>query len=963
MASKRIQGITIEIGGDTTKLQTALKGVDRELSKTQGALKDINKLLKLDPGNTELLTQKQRNLQSSIQATEERLKTLKSTQTDALSPEEYDALQREIIDTEQRLESLEDEYKAFGSVAQQKIAAVGQAMQEVGNKVSAVGQRMQEIGNVVPNKLKEIGSAINEHVLQPMIQVTKVVSAAGIAATTALTKGAVDAAAEYEQLVGGVETLFKDSSKRVIKNAQNAYKTSGRSANEYMKTVTAFSASLLNSLGGNTDKAARLADMAIQDMSDNANKFGADFSSIEAAYRGFAKEQYTLLDNLSLGYAGTKAGMEQLIRDAEKLDTTFKVTHNTVKKGKTVNDELAYSYGDIIKAIHIVQENMGVTGTTAAEASKTIEGSMAAAKAAWSNLLTAIGTGDDVKGATKTMLDAAGTYLADNLFPTIKTSLSGLTQLWDYIIDRLIFNLPVIVETVIKWVKKIPAWINDHIIVYIPWLMSSIYISVTKTLWEISESIAKWLGDGSTVSEIYTGLITTVDNIITAVKKVGAALATLWSGTLEPYVKGLVKTFITVTLPKASEIIATIADKIAGLIEWFNNLDPRVKKVIFDTLEFVVMGSLAVSGIGKVIEVGGKLISGIGTLISFLSGPGGVVAAIGLAIYAGYMIVKNWDEIKAAALKVGKIIADKVEKWINAAKKWFDDLNAKIEQKIAEIKKWFEDLVTDFKTKVGEIKDKIAEKWEEIKQSLSEKWEAIKQKWNEVIDALKFKWDTMWTLAKETWESFKSKVTTGWANIQGKVTETINNIKKGWNDFKDKLVEGWNYIAKQASSIWENISRPIVNALHNIRDAFTSLIRKIKTAITKINEFFRANQKTKDTNPDLALTEFDGGYRNALGEDVYTGVKWNAGAYDKPLIFTKPTVIQTPRGLQGFGDGAGAEVVLSYSKLKELVGSGAGDTNVNITINAQPGQSAEQIAAAVKRVFVREMQQREAAYA
>ena len=150
--------------------------------------------------------------------------------------------------------------------------------------------------------------------------------------------------------------------------------------------------------------------------------------------------------------------------------------------------------------------------------------------------------------------------------------------------------------------------------------------------------------------------------------------------------------------------------------------------------------------------------------------------------------------------------------------------------------------------------------------------------------------------------------------------------------------------------------------MHSIRDAFTSLIRKVKSAINKMNEFFRVNQRTADTYEDRALSSFDGGYYNEYGETVYSGVKWNAGAYDNPLIFTKPTVLQTPRGLQGFGDGAGAEVVLSYQKLKELVGSGAGN-NVSITINTQPGQSAEDIAAAVKRIFTREMEQRSAAYA
>lgn len=921
MASKRIQGITIEIGGNTTGLTKALEKVDKQLSKTQGNLKDINKLLKFSPGNTELLVQKQKNLQKSIQTTSERLKELKKardestasdeqyeawteankkiqksidattkeaqklaeqlkkteegtpeyesliyalSQVDAeledlkaeqvdvrrefgnpMSTDQYDSLQREIIETEQQLESLTDEYKAFGSVAQQKIAAVGQSMQEVGAKVSGVGQRMQEIGSVVPNKLKEIGSAINEHVLQPMLQVAKVVGAAGFAAGTAMTKGAVDAAAEYEQLVGGVETLFKDSSATVIKNARNAYKTSGKSANDYMKTVTAFSASLLQSLDGNTQRSAKMADMAIRDMSDNANKFGTDMASVEAAYQGFAKQQYTLLDNLKLGYGGTKAEMERLIRDAERLDSTFQVTHKTVKKGKEVNDELAYSYADIISAIHIVQENMGVTGTTAAEASKTIEGSMAAAKAAWSNLLTAIGTGDDAKGAARKMLDAAGTYLKDNLFPTIKTSLSGLSDVFDYLLDRVIFYLPEITKTVLGWLGKIPEWVNEHIISKLPWLFESLYITVSQTLWDISDSIAEWLGDGSTTSEIFTGLKTSLDNIISAFQTIGGALKELWEKTLKPYLQPKLKKFIETTLPKLTGVIDDIATGISSVIDWFNDLDPEIKNAILDVGLAVIAGSFLTSGIGKVIEKGGSWITNIGDIITKISGAGGLINIVknligwltgpsgivfALASVVAWAIV-HWDDIKKAFSDAMSAIHDKMKTWLDGINRWFDDLNSKISNVV-------------------------------------------------------------------------SSITRG-------IRKIINNAKKTIKGYFDSII-GW------AEDVLSKIG----------------LIQKPRTTYTYANR--------------------------GAGAGRYTTAY--ASAYRDPVVFTQPTVLQTPSGPKQFGDGAGAEVVLSMSKLKELVGSGAGTTNMSITINAQPGQSAEDIAAAVKRVFVREMQQRSAAY-
>ena len=840
MANKRIQGITIEIGGDTSKLQSALKGVDAELRKTQGNLKDINKLLKLDPGNTELLVQKQKNLQESIKATEDRLKTLRTTQKDSLSPQEYDALQREIIDTEQRLESLQDEYKAFGSVAQQKIAAVGQAMQEAGNHVSDFGRKMQDIGNVVPGKLKQIGSAINDHVLQPMLQVAKVAGTAAFGATTALTKLAVDQKAEYEQLVGGVGKLYGDAAAKVVKNAKSAYKSAGKSANDYMKTVTAFSASLITSLGGNTEKAARVADMAIRDMSDNANTFGTDIASVEATYQSLAKQQYTTLDNLKLGYAGTKAGMEQLIRDAERMDQTFQVTHKTVKKGKEVNDELAYSYADIVQAIHIVQDNMGVTGTTANEAAKTIEGSWNMVKASWTNLLTAIGSGEDVKGAVKSTVSAAAVWLKDNLFPTIKMSLGGLSEVFDYVLDRVIFYLPEIAKVVFEWLGKIPEWIDEHIVSKLPWLFESLYITISQTLWSISDSIADWLGDGSTTSEIFTGLKTSFDNIIDAVKDIGGALSRLWNGTLKPYLQPKLKAFITSTLPKLTDVIGEIADGISGVIDWFNDLDPEIKNTILDIGLAIIAGSAAVSGIGKVIEAGGNWITNIGsiitkisgaggligvikTLIGWLTGPAGIIFALGSV--AAWAIV-HWDDIKTTFSNAMAVIHDKMKEWLDGVNQWFNDLNTKI------------------------------------------------------------------------------------SNVVGTITRGIRKIIK--------------------------------NAKDTIKGYFDSIINWAEEALRKIGLIKKPKTTYTYATPGSGAGRSD--LYRANGGPVFEGQRAIVGEY-------APEYLRVVNG---------HAVVTPITNQPARMG---GDTTVNITINPQPGQSAEQIAAAVKRVFVREMQQREAAYA
>ena len=264
----------------------------------------------------------------------------------------------------------------------------------------------------------------------------KIVAGLGIAAAVkkgvdsivSLTKSAVKAYGEFEQLSGGVETLFKDSADTVKKYAQEAYKTAGMSANEYMETVTGFSASLIQSLGGDTKAAANLADQAIRDMSDNANKMGTDISMIQNAYQGFAKGNYTMLDNLKLGYGGTKEEMDRLITDAMKLDSSFQANTKTVIKNKKEVQELDYNYADVVRAINIVQNNMGITGTTAAEAADTIQGSIASTKAAWENVLTSIGTGKGMKNATKNLVESAKNVIK-NIKPVVKRALSGVGNL------------------------------------------------------------------------------------------------------------------------------------------------------------------------------------------------------------------------------------------------------------------------------------------------------------------------------------------------------------------------------------------------------------------------------------------------------------------------------------------------------------------------------------------------------
>lgn len=243
---------------------------------------------------------------------------------------------------------------------------------------------------------------------------------AGVKAVAGAVKNIGEAAiqsyGEYEQLVGGVETLFKSSADTVMQYAKNAYQTAGMSANEYMTTVTAFSASLLQSMGGDTDAAAEKANLAITDMSDNANKMGTDMELIQNAYRGFAKSNYTMLDNLALGYGGTKEEMQRLLDDANALNAA---------QGNYTNYTID-SYADIVDAIHTVQTEMGITGTTQLEASTTIQGSIASMKAAYDNFITGLGDENADMAELITNLLGSTVTVAENLLPVVERILENI---------------------------------------------------------------------------------------------------------------------------------------------------------------------------------------------------------------------------------------------------------------------------------------------------------------------------------------------------------------------------------------------------------------------------------------------------------------------------------------------------------------------------------------------------------
>lgn len=369
------------------------------------------------------------------------------------------------------------------------VEGVGDAMDGAEQKTSIFGDVLKAnlLGNAIVSGVKAVASGIKS-----------------------LISGAIEGYGEYEQLVGGVETLFGSSADTVIKNAETAYKTAGLSANAYMETVTSFSASLLQSMGNDTEAAAKKADQALTDMSDNANKMGTDMQSIQNAYQGFAKQNYTMLDNLKLGYGGTKEEMQRLIDDANALNAA---------QGNYTNYSIE-SYADIVDAIHTVQTEMGITGTTALEASTTVEGSISSMKAAYQNFVTGLGDQNaDIGALTEELIQSAGN-VAKNVLPVIESVVKNIaetvreqgpdmiTRFVAYATEKLPEVLKLGVQLIVSLVKGLAqnlpellrgtlALVDAIISAFLDSLPDIIEVGkdIVRGLWEGIKAMASWIGE------------------------------------------------------------------------------------------------------------------------------------------------------------------------------------------------------------------------------------------------------------------------------------------------------------------------------------------------------------------------------------------------------------------------------------------------------------------------------------
>lgn len=504
------------------------------------------------------------------------------------------------------------------------------------------------------------GKALTGVVGATMGTVTAVVGTASTA-VMGLTKKAVEGYADYEQLVGGVETLFDASSSAVLANANEAFRTAGLSANDYMETVTGFSASLLQSLGGDTVKAVDIADMAIIDMADNANKMGTSMESIQNAYQGFAKQNYTMLDNLKLGYGGTKQEMERLLKDATELSG---IEYDLEK------------FSDIAEAIHVIQENLGITGTTAKEASTTIQGSLSSMSSAWQNVLVAMA--DDNADFGKTIDDLVSTIVGENgeggvinnLIPRVEKALTGVGELVTKLAPIIIAKVPELITT------------------------------LTPTLLDASKTMVQAIADNlpTVVRSITDILPDLLDTIVDALIELLPVIVDCAFDIVYALADGLTEALPEIT-PSIVELVYKIADAI------INNLDPIMQSA-FDIIGALMDGLVEASP--QILEYGGQLVLDLANslenqLITTLNSGQKIIESISDGLYQkkpelmetakriipdflGQMATEYDQAMRAGvdiALNIIQGVKDQWEAWLGSSEMF--DMVQKLIDKVREI--------------------------------------------------------------------------------------------------------------------------------------------------------------------------------------------------------------------------------------------------------------------------------------
>ena len=639
MAKGSSFGGTVKLNGED-EYKKALRDITSNLKLVSSELKLTNTEFSNGDKNIKQAKTSYDSMKNTLQSQKDKVKELK----EALSKmeKEYGSNNETVRLFKTQLNNAENQLKQMEDATDKgnkELKEMKKGFEDAGDgalKFSDV-LKANVLGDVIVGGLKKIGSAT--------LEIGKAFLDVG--------KQALDSYANYEQLVGGVETLFKDSANIVEDYANNAYKNAGLSANDYMETVTSFSASLLQSLNNDTAKSAEVADMAITDMSDNANKMGTDMSMIQNAYQGFAKQNYTMLDNLKLGYGGTKSEMERLLADAEKISG--------------IKYDIS-SFADITQAIHVMQEEMGITGTTAKEAGTTIEGSINSMKSAWQNLLTDLANGGKNMGSlienlmTTIFGDGTETNLGvfGNVLPVIQNIVSSFADVIPNIVDKLMEHLPYLLDAASEIIMSLVYGITENI----PALMPVISDLVGNILQYIIESLPIIINSG-------------VQIILALVQGIGESLPTLIPALVDAVVL-IVETLIDnidLIIDAGIQLILGLAD---GLIEALPRLIDKVPEIIEKLFDAFIRN------FPKIVEAGGQLIGKlivgiIGSLGTLYSRVPEIIHTVVKGISSGYQTIKNaglnlvagiWEGISGSL----GWIKNKIKGWVGNVTKCIKNL-------------------------------------------------------------------------------------------------------------------------------------------------------------------------------------------------------------------------------------------------------------------------------------------------
>ena len=777
-----------DVANSAKGLKTALEHQKSALASLKGQLSTMSaEYQKTGQKHKELVAQYER----------EKAKLEEIGRTLGTSSKEYQEQQKVVTNLSQEVAKSEKAYDAQGRAlndmkiktanAETQCNKTAQSIDKLGDEAEETGKQAKSSGDgftVMKGVLSNLASSAISACIDGLKNLgLKIVD---------IGKQSYQAYSDYEQLVGGVDTLFGKSSKTIQKYASEAYKTAGMSANQYMEQVTGFSATLLQGLGGNTEKAAKIANMAMVDMSDNANKMGTSMTMIQNAYQGFAKDNYTMLDNLKLGYGGTQAEMARLINDSGVLGKTVKVNAQTVKE---------VPFDKVIEAIHKIQQNIGITGTTSKEASTTIEGSFNSVKSAWQNLLAGMGDQNaNVGQLVKNFVDTLGVAIK-NSAPLIRNIVKGMAEtvktLWNEALPELKIAFPELKPVIgsLEWLKT-----NAPIIAAGVTGIATAFLSF-KAVTIVSTAITAFKGLATAIKGAEGAQA--VLNVVMSANPIGAIVAAIaglvvaftvlwntsdkfrnfWTGLWE----GIKKVTSTVVNAIAGFFTKTIPNAIETMLKAYFQLPIKIAELLGKAL--LKVGEFAVNIGEKGLEAGKTFLNNV---VSFFT-----------------KLPSNlWTWLKNGITKIATFAVDIATKAKEAGSNFLNKIISFYIKLPSEMWKWLKSGIT----KIAEFATNIATKAKSAGSNFLKN----------IISFFKNLPSNVWTWLKNT----ISKV----ANF---ASDLVKKAAQAGKDFSERLIRGFKNLPSKMADIGKNIVHGIWNGIKGMGDWISGKVSGFAKGIVK----------------------------------------------------------------------------------------------------------------------------------